>query len=74
MQISEIASHHQKIQSDANMCIDRDIIRIIVREEHEEELEKIKREREKIKSTLKLVRKQHDLPPEAEKIIDSLLS
>ena len=70
------------------MCIDRDIIRIIVREEHEEELEKIKREtnkikkenekikreREKIKSTLKLVRKQHDLPPEAEKIIDSLLS
>ncbi len=56
------------------MCIDRDIIRIIVREEHEEELEKIKREREKIKSTLKLVRKQHDLPPEVEKIIDSLLS
>ena len=84
------------------MYTERDILRIIAKEEYAEELEKIeketkklkketkelkketkelkkenkelKKEREKIISTLKFVRKHHNLPPDAKKIIDSLLA
>ncbi len=69
MQILYIAPH-PLIYYDDNMYTERDILRIIAREE----LEKLKKEREKIISTLKLVRKHHNLPPDAKKIIDSLLA
>lgn len=68
MQILYIAPH-PLIYYDDNMYTERDILRIIAREE----LEKLKKEREKIISTLKLVRKHHNLPPDS-KIIDSLLA
>lgn len=54
------------------MSMDREIIRMIVLEEHAEEFEKLKKETEKLKTKLKLL-KQYDLPPDVEQIIDRLL-
>ncbi|MBQ7929329.1 MAG: hypothetical protein IJ287_11395 [Methanobrevibacter sp.] len=42
--------------------------------ELKKENKELKKEREKIISTLKFVRKHHNLPPDAKKIIDSLLA
>ncbi|MEE0936178.1 MAG: hypothetical protein U0L42_10990 [Methanobrevibacter sp.] len=61
------------------MSTSREIIRMIVLEEHADEFEEIKKETEKLKkeieekkAKLKLL-KQCDLPPEVEQIIDRLL-
>ena len=69
-----------------NMSTSREIIRMIVLEEHADEFEEIKKENEEIKKETEKIKKeieekkaklkllkQCDLPPEAEQIIDHLL-